>query len=77
MYASGKWDLFVELLEESLSSGQKVVVFTQYVGMVDIFRLYLEKNNIGHVVLTGNSRQRDKLIRKFPKMLPAVYLSEV
>ena len=33
-YTSGKWDLFVELLEESLGSGQKVVVFSQYVKML-------------------------------------------
>lgn len=64
-YQSAKWDLFTELLDESLSSGQKVVVFSQFVGMVEIIGLYLEKRGIGHVVLTGESRLRDKIINKF------------
>ena len=33
-FTVGKWDLFTELLDESLESGQKVVVFSQFVGMV-------------------------------------------
>jgi len=33
--SSGKWDLFVELLAEARESKQKVVVFTQYLKMMD------------------------------------------
>lgn len=62
---SGKWDLFTELLEESMGSGQKVVVFTQFVGMVEIFKQYLSRLSIGHVVLTGSTRNRDKVIEQF------------
>ena len=40
-YSSGKWDLFVELLDESLRSGQKVVVFSQYVKMLELIEIYL------------------------------------
>lgn len=65
LYRSGKWDLFIELLDESLESGQKVVVFTQYVGMVEIMDRYLEKEGIGHVVLTGSTVNREKSIRRF------------
>lgn len=64
-YQSAKWDLFTELLDESLESGQKVVVFSQFVGMVEIIRLYLEKRKIGHVVLTGASHNREKIIKRF------------
>jgi superfamily II DNA or RNA helicase len=62
---SGKWELFTELLDEALESGQKVVVFTQFLGMVEIFHLYLEQKNIGHCVLTGESRNRGDLIKRF------------
>jgi SNF2 family DNA or RNA helicase len=64
-YSSDKWELFKELLDESLGSGQKVVVFSQYLGMIDIMRAYLEKISVGHVILTGASKKRDLLIRKF------------
>ncbi len=45
-YASGKWDLSVELLEESLGSGQKVVVFSQYVKMLELIESYLRDHGI-------------------------------
>ncbi|HHO74921.1 MAG TPA: DEAD/DEAH box helicase [Deltaproteobacteria bacterium] len=64
-YVSGKWDLFTELLSESLESGQKVVVYSQYLGMIDIISNHLEQSGIGHVALTGKSRNRGKLIEKF------------
>jgi SNF2 family DNA or RNA helicase len=38
-YESGKWDLFQEILLESLDGGEKVVVFTQYLGMIVILRV--------------------------------------
>lgn len=64
-YSSDKWELFKELLDESLGSGQKVVVFSQYLGMIDIMRAYLEDISVGHVILTGASKKRDLLIKKF------------
>lgn len=64
-YQSGKWDLFTELLDESLESGQKIVVFSQYLGMVDIISMYLHKRDIGHVVLTGSTSNREQILKKF------------
>ncbi len=43
-YQSGKWDLFRELLQESLESGQKVVVSSQYLDMIHIMEQHLEKS---------------------------------
>ncbi len=64
-HSSGKWDLFTEIMEEALGSGQKVVVFSQYLDMIEIIRHYLEEIKIGHVILTGSSRNREKLISRF------------
>lgn len=64
-YSSGKWDLFTELLDESLESAQKVVVFSQFVGMVEIIGHYLQKRGIGYVSLTGSSKKREKIIQRF------------
>lgn len=64
-HESGKWDLFTELLDESLASGQKVVVYSQFTGMIDIIAAHLTRLDIGHVVLTGQSRHRGRLIEQF------------
>jgi superfamily II DNA or RNA helicase len=63
--ASGKWDLFLELLEEALDSGQKVVVFSQFLGMLAHMERTLVGRSIGCVKLTGASRNRGQLIERF------------
>ena len=64
-HTSGKWELFKELLIESLDSGQKVVVYSQYLGMIRIISDYLKSRRIGHVTLTGASRKRGEIIDQF------------
>jgi superfamily II DNA or RNA helicase len=63
--ASGKWDLFSELLSESLESGQKIVVYSQFLKMIEIVEAHLSRQGIGHVSLTGKSRDRGKIISRF------------
>ncbi len=62
---SGKWDLYQELLQESLASGQKVVVFTQYLGMIAIMERHLEQLGVEWATLTGASRNRGDLVDRF------------
>jgi superfamily II DNA or RNA helicase len=62
---SGKWDLFVELLAEARESGQKVVVFSQYLGMLEIMENYLKKKGIGFAAIKGSTRDRPEQLRKF------------
>lgn len=64
-HQSGKWELFRELVSESLESGQKVIVFSQYLGMIGIMEKYFTAQNIGYVSLTGASRNRGEIIRRF------------
>ena len=64
-YESGKWELFKELLAESLDSGQKVVVYSQYLGMIKIIEGYLRKQSAGFVTLTGASRKRGDIVSRF------------
>lgn len=63
--ASGKWDLFEEILSESLESGQKVVVFTQFLGMIDIMERHLRERGVGFATLTGGSSNRGELVDRF------------
>lgn len=64
-YESGKWELFKELLAESLDSGQKVVVYSQFLKMIAIIADHLNQQNIDCAVLTGSSRNRGALVRRF------------
>ena len=63
--SSQKFDLLKELLEESLRSGHKVVIFSQYVKMIDIITDYLTQQGIVYVSLVGKSRHREKLVKSF------------
>lgn len=64
-YHSGKWELFKELLNEAKESGQKVVVYSQYLGMLDIIELYLKEMGIGYASLRGSTRDRREQSRLF------------
>ena len=64
-YQSGKWELFTELLSQSLDSGQKVVVYSQYLKMLDIMESYLIERKVAFAKLTGASRNRGDIIDRF------------
>jgi SNF2 family DNA or RNA helicase len=64
-HRSGKWALFCELLAEALDSGQKVVVYSQYLKMIEIIKHHLSGQGVDYVSLTGASRNRGRLIRRF------------
>ncbi len=64
-YRSGKWDLFREILQECLDSGLKVVVFTQYLGMIDMMERHLREIEIDYVKLTGATVGRGDVIDRF------------
>lgn len=64
-HQSGKFEALKELLDEALGSGHKVVIFSQYVTMISIIASYLTEAQIGHAVLTGQTRNRGALIQKF------------
>ena len=64
-YPSTKWDMFTELLEEALMSGEKVVVFTQYLGMLDMFEAYLEDRGVSYALIKGATKDREHQQKRF------------
>jgi superfamily II DNA or RNA helicase len=64
-YDSGKWNLFVELLSEARESEQKVVIFSQYLFMMDIIEQYLKQNGIGFASVRGATVRRGEEIKRF------------
>jgi SNF2 family DNA or RNA helicase len=63
--ASGKWDLYRELLSECLEAGLKVVVFSQYLGMLELMARDLDERGVGYAKLTGASRKRGEIVGRF------------
>ncbi len=64
-YRSGKWELFREILSECLDSGLKVVIFTQYLGMIELIDRHLEQLGVERVQLTGASIARGDIVDRF------------
>ena len=62
---SGKWEAFDELIEEALRSDLKVVVFSQYLGMMDIIAHHLETRGVGYTELRGDTIDRSKPLKAF------------
>lgn len=64
-FQSGKWELFLELLNEARESQQKVVVFSQYLNMLDIFEEYLKETGIGYATIRGATTDRAQQVHRF------------
>ena len=64
-HRSGKWELYSELLQESLDSGQKLVVFSQYLGMLDIIEADLREKKIAYAAIRGSTRDRKTPLERF------------
>jgi superfamily II DNA or RNA helicase len=64
-HASGKWDLFREVLGEALESGQKVVVFSQFLGMIELMERHLRGLGVDYAVLTGSTVDRGGAVDRF------------
>ena len=64
-HQSGKFDLLTELLQEAIDSNNKIVVFSQYIEMINIISDYLKKQSIESVTLTGATRNRADVIKRF------------
>lgn len=62
---SGKWALFVELLKEARASQQKLVVFSQYLYMLDIIESYLTEHGIGFATIRGATVNRGEQLHQF------------
>jgi hypothetical protein len=65
--ASGKFAAFQELLEEALESDQKVVVFSQYLQMLDLIAEELTRRGVRYVQLRGATHDRGRVIATFQR----------
>jgi superfamily II DNA or RNA helicase len=64
-YDSGKFNLLKDLTTEALESGRKILLFSQFRGMLGIIRTWLEEAQVKHLYLDGATRNRQELIDQF------------
>ena len=62
---SGKLNLLKETLREALSGGHKVLIFSQFVGMLEIIAEYLTKEGIVFEYMDGSTRDRRGAVDRF------------
>ncbi len=65
--ASGKLDLFGELLEEVIDGGHRVLVFSQFVGMLALLKERLTAEKIEFCYLDGSTTDRGAVVEQFQK----------
>jgi len=62
---SGKIEVLDQILDEALEGDHSVVVFSQYVAMIDYLSGHLDRRRVPHLVLTGSTRDRGRIVRRF------------
>ena len=72
--ASGKLELFSELLEEVVDGGHRALVFSQFVGMLTLLRERLEAEEIEYCYLDGSTKDRGAVVQKFQTGKAPVFL---
>ena len=63
--ASAKVEALIETLEPLIEEGEKVLVFSQFVGLLDILRDEIKKREWKHWYLAGETENRGELVKDF------------
>jgi SNF2 family DNA or RNA helicase len=58
--ASAKFEAFLETVEEILSGGHRLLVFSAFASMLRIMRTALDKRGVGYGYLDGSTKDRDR-----------------
>lgn len=62
---SGKFQAVIEMLSSISSEGNKVLIFSQFVKHLEIFREYFEKEQIPYAYLDGATSNREETVNQF------------
>ena len=63
--SSGKMDTLFELVEPLLEEGHKVLIFSQFVRMLQILEKQCEDREIPTFLLTGETKNRQEIVNQF------------
>lgn len=73
---SAKVDTCMELVDNAIEGGHKVLIFSQFTTMLDILKKRLKKKRISYHILTGSTKKEDRaeLVKAFNKDAVPVFL---
>jgi superfamily II DNA or RNA helicase len=71
---SAKLGLLLEMLPELIDEGRRVLVFSQFAGMLAIIAAALDRAEIGYELLTGDTEDRRTPVRRFQNGEVPVFL---
>jgi superfamily II DNA or RNA helicase len=71
---SAKLEALVEKLRELAAEGRRVLVFSQFVTMLEIIEKELKREKIGYLMLTGETENRGDLVSAFQRGDVPVFL---
>jgi len=67
VHESAKLELFLDLIDELLEEGRKILVFSQFTTMLAIIEEKVKEKQINYTKLTGSTKDREGAIEKFTK----------
>ena len=62
---SGKFEKLKVMLEEIVDEGHRILLFSQFVDMLDIIKAWLDKTGIKYEYLTGKTKDRQGAVERF------------
>jgi SNF2 family DNA or RNA helicase len=65
VHQSSKLALLLEMLEEMLEEGRKILLFSQFTSMLALIEEELHKKKISYVKLTGDTQDRQTVVKQF------------
>lgn len=71
---SGKLEMLGELLGEALDDGHRVLIFSQFVGMLHLLRDWLTEQGIEHCYLDGSTKNRGAEVDRFQEGATPIFL---
>ena len=72
--SSGKFEKLKVMLEEIISEGHRVLLFSQFVNMLDIVKGWLEREGIEYEYLTGKTKDRQAADEHFNNSTIPIFL---
>jgi SNF2 family DNA or RNA helicase len=62
---SAKFDALFEQIEPILAEGHKVLIFSQFVTLLDLLSEELDRRELAHLTITGKTENRQDLVDRF------------
>ncbi|QRR03481.1 DEAD/DEAH box helicase [Dyadobacter sandarakinus] len=64
-FGSGKFEDVIHKMQTAIGENHKILIFSQYIRHLDLFRAYLDEKGISYAYLDGSTRDRQEQVEHF------------